>query len=428
MSALSGVGQPSVASRRSPAVAVPGPDATAEALLVDNTYVRLVRWVFTARLVCLALATPAALVGPTSSPVATVALLLLTVSSFVFSRSDRLIATLIRHPLLASLDTAVSIALLVSVSAGQPATLTVVCTALVAGLLFPRRVLVLLMVPLVIGSLGAPATVLSAAPTSWQGWLALVAGLPALVLGVCVIGSVVQRNVQSMVEARQQAAEAVAAVGAAQERARLARDMHDSVGKSIHGISLGSKALRRLVDRDPATAKELAGSLADAADQAAREARALLLSLREGQIDRPTIEVVSEMLRAWQTESGIPARLEGVGAVDAGPVVTQQMTSALGEILHNISKHAQAETVTVRLAGGTDQIELEVTDDGVGFDMSRAASREADGHFGLCGLRERAEQVGGSVEITSANGKGTTSDGQHNGSDEHDGLQGGRPP
>ena len=408
MSALSGVSEPSVTGRRAPAMAVAGPNTTSEALLVDNTYVRLVRWVFTARLVCLALATPAALGGPSSSLVATISLLLLTISSFVFSRSDRLIATLIRHPLLASIDTAVSIALLVSVSAGQPATLTVVCTALAAGLLFPRRVLVVLMVPLVIGSLGAPASVLSAAPTSWQGWLALVAGLPALVLGVCVIGSVVQRNVQSMVEARQQAAEAVAAVGAAHERARLARDMHDSVGKSIHGISLGSKALRRLVDRDPATAKELADSLADAADQAAREARALLMSLREGQIDRPTVEVVNEILRDWQAKTGTPARLVGVTAVDASPVVTQQMASALREILHNIDMHARAATVTVRLAGNKERIELEVTDDGVGFDVSRTAGREADGHFGLRGLRERAEQVGGSVEISSEKRKGTT--------------------
>jgi signal transduction histidine kinase len=408
MSALSGVGQRSVTSRRTPATAVAGPNSTAEALLVDNTYVRLVRWVFTARLVCLALATPAALGDFTWSPAATISLLLLTVSSLVFSRSDRLIATLIQHPLLASLDTAVSIALLITVSSGQPATLTVVCTALAAGLLFSRRVLIVLMVPLMVGSLGAPATVLSAAPTSWQGWLALIAGLPALVLGVCVIGSVVQRNVKSMVEARQQAAEAVAAVGAAQERARLARDMHDSVGKSIHGISLGSKALRRLVDRDPATAKELAGSLAEAADQAAREARALLMSLREGQIDRPTVEVVSEMLRDWQADTGIPARLVGVAAVDASPVVTQQMASALREILHNVDKHARAQTVTVRLTGDAELIQLEVTDDGVGFDVSRAATHEADGHFGLRGLRERAEQVGGSVDISSEKRKGTT--------------------
>ena len=410
MSAVSGVAEPAVAGPRTtvPVVRPAKSSTTSEALLVDPGYVRLVRWVFTARLVCLALATPAALTIATSTPVATSSLFLLTISSLVFSRSDRLIATLIRHPLLASLDTAVSIALLTTVSAGQPAALTVVCTALVAGLLFPRRVLVLLVVPLVVGSLGAPAAVLSTAPTSWQGWLALVAGMPALVLGVCVIGSVVQRNVQSMVEARQQAAEAVAAVGAAQERARLARDMHDSVGKSIHGISLGSKALRRMVDRDPDQAKELAGSLADAADQAAREARALLMSLREGQIDRPTVEVVNEVLADWQATTGIPARLVDVAAVDASAAVTAQMVAALREILHNIAKHAHAETVTVRLTGDPDRIELTVTDDGVGFDVGRAGGREADGHFGLRGLRERAEQVGGTVEISSEKRKGTT--------------------
>ena len=84
------------------------------------------------------------------------------------------------------------------------------------------------------------------------------------------------------------------------------------------------------------------------------------------------------------------------------------MASALREILHNIDMHAGAETVTVRLAGNAERIELEVTDDGVGFDVSRAAAHEADGHFGLCGLRERAEQVGGSVEISSNKGEGTT--------------------
>jgi signal transduction histidine kinase len=64
--------------------------------------------------------------------------------------------------------------------------------------------------------------------------------------------------------------------------------------------------------------------------------------------------------------------------------------------------------VTVRLTGDAELIQLEVTDDGVGFDVSRAAAHEADGHFGLRGLRERAEQVGGSVDISSEKRKGTT--------------------
>jgi signal transduction histidine kinase len=84
------------------------------------------------------------------------------------------------------------------------------------------------------------------------------------------------------------------------------------------------------------------------------------------------------------------------------------MAAALREILHNIAKHAQAKTVTVQLVGDADRMALEVSDDGVGFDTSRPVGREADGHFGLRGLRERAEQVGGSVEISSEKGKGAT--------------------
>ncbi|HKO34471.1 MAG TPA: hypothetical protein VJY85_12065, partial [Candidatus Limnocylindria bacterium] len=185
---------------------------TGEGLLTDRGYVHLIRWVFTARLVCLALAAPAALAAITEAPVATIALLELTVSSVAFSRSDTLIRTLIRHPVLASVDTGVSILLLLSLPSGQPVALTVVCSALAAGLLFPGRTLALLMVPLTLGSLGAPATVLSDAPASWQGWLALLAGLPALVLGIGVIGSVVRRYVTAMITARQEVSDAIAAI------------------------------------------------------------------------------------------------------------------------------------------------------------------------------------------------------------------------
>ena len=120
------------------------------------------------------------------------------------------------------------------------------------------------------------------------------------------------------------------------------------------------------------------------------------------------MEVVNEVLVDWQATTGISARLVDVAAVDASPAVTSQMVAALREILHNIAKHAQAETVTVRLTGDPERIELVVTDDGVGFDVERAGAREADGHFGLRGLQERAEQVGGTVEISSEKRKGTT--------------------
>jgi signal transduction histidine kinase len=385
---------------------MPATTVGAESLLDDAQFVYLVRWVFTARLVCLALAAPAALTGPGATLPASLSLCLLTVSSLVCSRSDRVIRTMIRHPLLASADVAVTITLLISIDSRQPAALTAICTALAAGLLFARGVLVVLMVPLALGGVGA--AVLATVPTGWSAWLALLAGLPALVVGVCIVGSVVRHNVQALIQARQEVAEAEAAVGAADERARLARGMHDSVGKSIHGISLGAKALKRVVGDDSEAARELAGRLADAADQAAGEARALLVSLREGQIDRPTVDVVAELIEQWQADTGVRARLSTVRAVDAAPVVTSQMAHALGEILHNVSKHAAATEVDVVLTGDPDRIELSVTDNGNGFSAERPPSKEVRGHYGLRGLQERAEQVGGKVDITSAPGGGTS--------------------
>ncbi|MGI3782800.1 MAG: sensor histidine kinase, partial [Janthinobacterium lividum] len=329
-------------------------------------------------------------------------------SSLALSRSPRLIRLLIAHPLLALLDTVCGIVLLVGVPVGQPATLTVVCTALLAGLVYPAPVLVVVLGPLLVACLGAPTALLGAAPHTWQGALAMLSGLPVLVVGVCVVGSLVRHSTLALVRARHEVAEAVEAVGAADERARLARDMHDSVGKSIHGISLAAKALRRVVDRDPATARELAGALAAAADQAAREARTLLLTLREGQTDRPVVDVVTEALAAWQASSGITAHLDEVEVVDADPRVTAELSSALGEILHNVEKHAQASDVTVGLAGRGPLLVLRVSDDGRGIDLGQLKARERAGHFGLRGLRERAEALGGSVEIAPGPTKGTT--------------------
>jgi len=118
--------------------------------------------------------------------------------------------------------------------------------------------------------------------------------------------------------------------------------------------------------------------------------------------------VVTEILQDWARETGTPARLTDVVVVDADPEVTRQLTAALGEILHNIAKHARASEVVVSLVGTDTEIALVVTDDGVGFDTANADDRERAGHYGLRGLRERAAAVNGSVLIDSKLGEGTT--------------------
>ena len=166
--------------------------------------------------------------------------------------------------------------------------------------------------------------------------------------------------------------------------------------------------MNRVVDRDPELAQQLANSLGNAADEAARQARTLLVSLREGQTDRPTVDVIGEVAQRWGEQTGVRVQMSAVAAVDAAPAVTSQMAAALAEILQNVAKHAGATQVEVVLRGQGPYIVLSVSDDGQGFDPSRAPALEADGHFGLRGLRERAAQVGGEVEITTGRGEGTT--------------------
>ena len=380
----------------------------AGALLDDPGYLRLVRWVFHARLLCLLLATPAVLAGPDPAPAAVLSLLLLALASLMFGLGNRQIRVLIRHPLLAMVDIALTLALLLSVGAAQPAALTVVCSALLTGLLFPRRFLVVLTATLALGSLGAPRILIGTLPETWTGWLALLAGTPALVVSFVIIGVLMRTAVASAVEAREEVAAAVAAVGAADERARLARDMHDSVGKSLHGISMAASALRRTVDDDPVAARELAGELAAASETAAQEARTILVGLRQGQLDRPTVDVVREILDDWSAQTGVASELSVVRVVDADPAVTVQLAAALREMLHNIAKHAEATIVEVELTADAGGLELVVRDDGVGFDTTRARRGEASGHFGLRGLHERAAQVGGAMQIDSIEGEGTT--------------------
>lgn len=373
-------------------------------LLRDAHFVLVVRWVYTARLVCIAVAAPiAALHG---SPLAIGSLLLLTVATVLWSRSGRLLRLMIMHPLLGSLDVALSVVVLLGVTEAQPWTLTAVCSALGAGLLFPRRLVWLLVVPLALAAMWAP-TLLAGEP-GWEDWLTALAGLPALVVGVALIGAVIRQSTLARLAAQSEVAETLSAIGAAEERARLAREMHDSVGKSLHGISLTAYALRRAVDHQPELLPELADGLASASQTAAAEARRLLIALRRDQHDRPTVEVVEERLRAWSKRTGIPAELNQIAAVDADPRVTTELVLALEEMLHNIEKHARASTVRVALRGGPDEIELEVADDGVGFDPAGLAAREHEGHFGQRGLRERAEALGGSATITSQPGGGTT--------------------
>jgi signal transduction histidine kinase len=180
--------------------------------------------------------------------------------------------------------------------------------------------------------------------------------------------------------------------------------MHDSLAKSLHGVALAAAALPRWVERDSRTAVDQATVIRDAAEQASREARELLVSLRARR-DVPLVTRLTEMVREFEARSGIGTALEVETAPELDPDAVHELAQIVGEALENVHRHAGASHVVVRVRAGLRPatVEVTVTDDGAGFDPAEVP----EDHFGLVGMRERADGLGGHLDVAAAPGEGT---------------------
>jgi signal transduction histidine kinase len=240
---------------------------------------------------------------------------------------------------------------------------------------------------------------------SFQTLLGLPLLYPILAAAGATLRGLLDRQARDA-EALRAATEAAAA---AEERARLAREMHDSLAKSLHGIALGASALVAWIQRDPAVGVERARDLADAASGASDEARRLLSDLRADRLDETFPSAVREIAGRWSQRTGIAVLVDVDDAVDLDPGVRYELACVLRETLTNVELHAGADRVDVRLATVAGQAELQVSDDGKGFappdDLVQLAS---DGHYGVVGMSERASRVDGRLTVVARPGHGTT--------------------
>ncbi len=192
------------------------------------------------------------------------------------------------------------------------------------------------------------------------------------------------------------------------ERARLARDMHDSLAKTVSGMGFAALALARHIERDPATAATEARKLADDARQATREAREIIVGLRADAGEQlPLTAALQSEARAWAEASGVRVALavEEVGTLH--PVAERELEWIMREALRNVERHAGASQVTVRLRRLGGRAVLTVADDGAGFEVPDELEQLARGrHFGVTGMRERALLAGGELSVESAPGDG----------------------
>ncbi|PZG97413.1 diguanylate cyclase [Streptomyces sp. NTH33] len=192
----------------------------------------------------------------------------------------------------------------------------------------------------------------------------------------------------------------------AEERSRLAHELHDAVSQKLFSLRLTAQAAAALVDRDPVRAKGELQQVAALAAEAADELRAAVVELRPAALDEDglvaTLRTQIQVLdRAHSARVTFTAR--GPRALPAAQ--EEAMLRVAQEALHNALRHARAEHVDVTLDRHGRGAVLRITDDGTGFDPR--AVRRAGRHLGLVSMRDRASGVGGRLTVESAPGKGT---------------------
>ncbi|MGD9894622.1 MAG: GAF domain-containing protein [Dehalococcoidia bacterium] len=195
-----------------------------------------------------------------------------------------------------------------------------------------------------------------------------------------------------------------------EERARLARDLHDSVTQSIFSLGMLTGAAQAQYERGvPALGKTLA-RVGQVAKEALAEMRALLVTLRPVALDEEGLSGALEKLAAsYQTRSGLTIAFRAETDARLAPEAETAIYRIVQEALANITKHAEATEATVTLAERGGVFRVTVTDNGRGFDPAVPAEVSSDGRrggMGLRSMRERAATAGIAIEITSAPGAG----------------------
>ncbi|WP_329574681.1 GAF domain-containing sensor histidine kinase [Streptomyces sp. NBC_01361] len=193
----------------------------------------------------------------------------------------------------------------------------------------------------------------------------------------------------------------------AEERSRLAHELHDAVSQKLFSLRLTAQAAAALVDRDPSRAKGELQHVAELAAEAADELRAAVVELRPAALDedgliatlRTQIQVLDRAHSAHVTFD--------CGGIRALPAAQEEAVLRVAqEALHNALRHSGAEHVRVTLDKRGPGAVLRVTDDGSGFEPK--AVRHAGRHLGLVSMRDRSSGVGGRLTVESEPGKGTT--------------------
>jgi signal transduction histidine kinase len=260
--------------------------------------------------------------------------------------------------------------------------------------------------------------IFGALPSSEQGLSPLVLLLPLLSLRIpllivigWIVGTLAEQERQhtreisaANVKLREQAL-AMEQLATARERNRLARDLHDTLAHSLAGLVVELQAIDTLLKAEPEAARSELVKARQIAQDGLRETRQAIQDLRVNPIeDLGLARALERAAIDFGDRAGVQVELHvsDPQAAIANDVAAQIYFIAQ-EALHNIERHADARRVEVSLARSDGQLLLKISDDGRGFDEAQVDQER----FGLQGMYERAEMIGGQLDVKSKVGQGT---------------------
>jgi two-component system, NarL family, sensor kinase len=203
-----------------------------------------------------------------------------------------------------------------------------------------------------------------------------------------------------------------------EERARLARDLHDTLTQGLTAIGLHIEAALRATEHGTADTRAQLERALSVARSSLDEARGSLRVLRTAPFNtRPLAEALADAGRQMASDTGIRVHVRADAEASYPPAIEEELFRIATEALTNVRRHAGAQEVEVSLAHTAGRLRLTIADDGRGFDVRRASARRpggregaepgASGGFGLVGMRERALSIGGRLVVRSRAGQGT---------------------
>jgi ligand-binding sensor domain-containing protein/signal transduction histidine kinase len=203
--------------------------------------------------------------------------------------------------------------------------------------------------------------------------------------------------------------------GRVDERLRVARDLHDTLLQSFHGLLMRFQAAHNLLPGRAADARRVLETALDDAAKAITQARDAVQDLRSSTVITSdlakALEAVGDELSGQQSAGtaygpSFSVKLEGA-AQDLHPILRDEIYGIAREALRNAFHHARARRIEVEIRYEARQLRVQVRDDGTGIDPSVMRQAGRPGHWGMSGMRERAQGVGGQLEVWSEHGAGT---------------------